>query len=123
MDYSQAVIASEMHDSELSEIVTQDDHIRLVFSNISLTLDDDVYVRAVVDLYGVRRVALFDKPVATIVAQGEGAGVVAFRRAGHVATLVLDWEFYSARRQETAVYEFEFEEMKLETERQHSFID
>ena len=123
LDYSQAVEASEMHGSELSQIETQGDHICLIFSNILLSFEDEIYFRAVVDLHGVRGVTLDGKTVDAMIARGEGSSVIAFRRHGNAATLLLNWRHYRTRRDEQALYRLEFEEMRLRIERQASFID
>ena len=63
-----------------------------------------------------------DRKVGGIGLEGEGSSVIAFRRSGKAATLLLNWRYYSERRSGSALYGFEFEEMTLTAERQEAFI-
>ena len=121
MDDIAAVLArSEFHDSELAEIDWVGSEISLVFSNVSISLDDQYY-RVTVRLVGVTRVELDGRPVSELAHSGRGSSVINFRRSEGYASMLVEWFEYQPRRTELALYEFRYRLVTQTAQEQEEF--
>jgi hypothetical protein len=116
MEPIELIERTELHDASLIEMATEGDRVRLRFDDV--WVDDDHCYRVTIDLGGIRKVMYDHKVVNTLRMKTEDGGVIAFRRSGNIADLVVTWTSYAPRSDETHVYEFEFTSFELRAEKQ-----
>jgi hypothetical protein len=116
MQATELIERTELHDSSLIEMAAKGDGVLLRFENV--WIDDDNCYRVTIDLGGVRKVMCDQEIVATLRMKTEDGGVIAFRRSGNIAILVVTWTSYAPRADETHSYEFEFTTFDLQAEKQ-----
>lgn len=99
----------------------QGDRLRLHVEDV--WLDDDIYYRVTVTLGGIRRIVRDDAVVDAFRMEGEDGGILAFKRSGHTASLVLEWWPSSPPKEETRAYTFDFTTFDLQAEVQEDRPD
>ena len=112
MHTAQEIEASEFHDSQLTAMERTGSDVSLVFSNVLMDTAGEEYHRATVILRKVRQISRDGRPSPEIGLEGEGSSVIAFRRSGQTATLLLNWRHYSQRRDELVLYRFAFDAIR-----------
>lgn len=118
-----ALESSEFHDAELSAVKTDSAGVRMTFSNVLMSTTEELYYRVTIDFGGVRELTRDDAPVAAIKVEGEGSSVITFKHIGNRVTLLLDWEYYSEKRSDMALYKFIYDDFHLRGELQDGFAD
>ena len=94
----------------------------LQFRNIALEWGQEEYYSAVVVLSGVREIRRFDKPVAQLLSEGEGADVLQFRRGEGTALLLVEWIYYRQPVNVFAKYEIDYATLSITVEKQDGLI-
>ena len=115
--------STSMHDSEPQSIEQSRDMLRLTFINVLPSVDDETYYTAIVELSGIIRIIRNDIPIRLVGLEGEGSNVLKFDRVDGKAVLVVDWQHYSQKRSEIAVYEIFYNNFTLTFTMQKSVID
>jgi hypothetical protein len=107
---------TNFHDSSIVELSMDGDHINLKFENV--WLDDDNCYKVAINLGGVRKATCDHKVVNSLRMETDDGGVIAFRRSGNIADLVVTWTAYAPRTDETHSYAFDFDSFELQAEKQ-----
>ena len=116
MNATELIRMTSFHDSSITELSMDGDHINVRFEDV--WVDDDNCYKVAVDLRGVRKVIRNHEVVRSLGMEGEFAGVIAFRRSDHTAALAVDWCSFAPRKDEFCSYEFDFDTFGLQAEKQ-----
>ena len=92
------------------------DLVRLKFKDV--WLDDEICYKVAITLGGVLKITRDNEVVNAVRMETEDGGVIAFRRSGHIAELVVTWTSYAPRIDETRSYTFDFTTFDLQAEKQ-----
>jgi hypothetical protein len=106
---------TELHDSSLVEMTTVGDRVRLRFENV--WVDDDHCYGVTIALGGVRKLMHDNKVARSLRMETEDGGVIAFKRSGNKANLVVTWTSYAPRTDATHTYEIDFAYFDLQAKR------
>lgn len=107
---------TELHDSSLVELTSDGDRVCLRFENVWVD-DDDCYGVTII-LNGVHKLMRDNKVVKNLRMETEDGGVIAFKRSGNSAKLVVTWTSYAPRTDETHTYEIDFADFGLQAKKQ-----
>jgi hypothetical protein len=117
MSTTELIERTGFHDSSITALSMDGDHICLRFEDV--WVDDDNCYNAVVDLRGVRKVMRNDEVVHELRMEGDYASVLELSRSGHTATLFVNWQSFTPRKEEPCSYEFDFNAFDLQAEKQN----
>ncbi len=92
-------------------MTTGGDQVRPRFENV--WVDDDKCYKVTIDLGGVRKVMCDNKVVDSLRMKTKDGGVIAFRRSGNTADLVVTWTAYAPPTDETCTCQFDFNTFDL----------
>src|SRR5689334_21478659 len=99
MDMLELIERTELHDASIIDMAREGDRVRLEFENV--WLDDETCYTVTINLGGVRKMTCDNELVDTLHMETEDGGVIAFRRSGNIAELVVTWTLlYPSRRQD-----------------------
>jgi hypothetical protein len=112
MSLKELVEQTCFHEAEIVGMQYKDNHVQLQFENVVTDVEADYGYCVTVDM-DVTRVIKDEEEINALSLEGEGSSVLDFERSGNVATLLVDWRYYSERRSETHVYTFEFSSFDL----------
>ena len=116
MEKTELIEQTELHDSSLIQIATEDNRLRLTFENV--WVDDDNCYRVTITLGGVHKVTRNHQVVRSLGMEGKYAHVLEFSRSGHTAALAVYWCSFAPRKDEFCSYEFDFDTFGLQAEKQ-----
>lgn len=122
MSLTDQIEETVFHDADLVRCSTEGDTLTLRFRNIALEWGQEEYYGAVVVLSGVREIRRFDKPVAQLLSEGEGADVLQFRRGEGTALLLVEWIYYRQPVNVFAKYEIDYATLSITVEKQDGLI-
>ena len=122
MSLTDQIEETVFHDADLVRCSTAGDTLTLQFRNIALEWGQEEYYSAVVVLSGVREVRRFDKPVAQLLSEGEGADVLQFRPGEGTALLLVEWIYYRQPINNFAKYEIDYATSSIIVEKQEELI-
>lgn len=122
MSLTDQIEETVFHDADLVRCSTEGDTLTLQFRNIALEWGQEEYYSAVVVLSGVREIRRFDKPVAQLLSEGEGADVLQFRRGEGTALLLVEWIYYRQPTNNFAKYEIDYDTFSIAVEKQDELI-
>lgn len=122
MSLTDQIEETVFHDADLARCSTEGDTLTLQFRNIALEWGQEEYYSAVVVLSGVREIRRFDKPVAQLLSEGEGADVLQFRRGEGTALLLVEWIYYRQPTNNFAKYEIDYDAFSIAVEKQDELI-
>lgn len=107
---------TELHDSSLVEMTSDGDRVCLRFENV--WVDDDNCYSVTIHLDGVRKLMHDNIVVKNLRMETEDGGVIAFKRSGNIANLVVTWTSYAPRTDKTHSYEVDFTTFDLQARKQ-----
>lgn len=122
MSLTDKVEETVFHDADLVRCSTEEDTLTFQFRNIALEWGQEEYYSAVVVLRGVQEIRRFDKPVAQLLSEGEGADVLQFRRGEGTALLLVEWIYYRQPVNVFAKYEIDYATSSITVEKQDGLI-
>ena len=122
MSLTDQIEETVFHDADLARCLTEGDTLTLQFRNIALEWGQEEYYSAVIVLGGVREIRRFDKPVAQLLSEGEGADVLQFRRGEGTALLLVEWIYYRQPTNVFAKYEIDYTTFSITVEKQDELI-
>ena len=122
MSLTDQIEETVFHDADLVRCSTEENTLTLQFRNIALEWGQEEYYSAVVVLSGVREIRRFDKPVAQLLSEGEGADVLQFRRGEGTALLLVEWIYYRQPVNVFAKYEIDYATLSITVEKQDGLI-